>query len=73
MWVPVQVTRCKRGLDTVLEFNDETKIPPNSDKFWNSSESKGSLNRYLAQKIISYNNSLPLLVVTYYDTVLHFR
>ena len=54
----------------MFNFNDEMKIPTNFDDYLSCHENKKRLNKYLAQKLPSYNNSLPLFVVTCNDATL---
>ena len=63
-------TRKKRGLGTVFNFNDETKIATKFEDFLSCSENKDRLNRYLAQKFISYSDFPSVFLVTYNDTIL---
>lgn len=65
----VRGTCYKRAFGTVFTFDDEMKILPNVGNFLSSSKNKDNLNRFLAQKFASYNNSPPVFAVTYSDEI----
>ena len=63
-------TRKKRGIGTVFNFNDETKIPTTFEDFLSCSENIDRLNWYLAKIFISYSDFPSVFLVTYNDTIL---